>query len=946
MHGFKSFPRKTEIPLTPEINVIIGLNGSGKSNITDALCFVLGRLSIKSLRAAKARNLIFMGTKSVPPSNRASVEIVFDNSDKVFSLDKKEISIKRIVKKNGQSIYEINDERRTRQEVLTLLSQAGIDPNGFNIILQGEIQNFVRMHNEERRKIIEEVSGISVYESRKEKSLKELEKTDNRLSEINTILKERTNYLNNLERERKQALRYKQLERDIKNYQASIINFDLQKNKKILFEIVSEIEKKKKEILKIKKEGEEIQSKIKNFEEKIEFINSDIQKATGVEQEKLNGEITNLRAELAGITVNIENYEKKLIQLEKQRNELNENISRGKELINDFQNKEPGNKKVESQKEVGKRKEELEELERKIKQYYMWKSDLKTTKEKLDEKKYSLQSYVDESDFLFEQIKSLSKQIYDKNTSEIKIKQLENSLEEKKRIIKELSNKEIELEKISYNNENEIEKQNKLSERISSMDTCPLCKNKITKEHASQIKLEASQKVDELKKQISDSDKELSKIYEKRSIIEQNIEQLTEEINKRKLDLVNLSNITEKENQIKLLEERKKKINDEIKNLNAKEKFLSKKLEEGSNMEEKYETLKIEFQEISLRSDKNLDSEISFKKREISRLEISLNQIDREKEEIKEELKILREKIDKKQKLLEIKKKKEEELTNKFKKSISEREDLQKRIRSNEYQYSLKQNEIHNVEQKINDLKIEKARIDASVENLDLEFSEFKEIKIIKSNRENLIERLNNAQNIIDKIGSVNLRSLEVYDSVKKQYDEISEKVNKIKEEKESIIGIISEIDLKKKRVFLKTLKGLNDIFSSNFEKLSSKGKVFLDLEDKNDPFAAGVNIVVKTGHGKYFDVTSLSGGEQTMVALSLIFAIQELNPYAFYVLDEIDAALDKRNSERLASLLRRYMERGQYIVITHNDELISNASNIYGVSMNEGVSKILSIKV
>ena len=151
MYGFKSFPRKTEIPFNQEINIILGPNGSGKSNVSDALCFVLGRLSIKSMRAAKARNLIFLGTKSASPAKEASVEIVFENSDRTFSIDKNEISIKRIVRRNGQSIYKINNETKTRQEILSLLALAGIDPNGFNIILQGEIQNFVQMQTEEKK---------------------------------------------------------------------------------------------------------------------------------------------------------------------------------------------------------------------------------------------------------------------------------------------------------------------------------------------------------------------------------------------------------------------------------------------------------------------------------------------------------------------------------------------------------------------------------------------------------------------------------------------------------------------------------------------------------------------------------------------------------------------------------------------------------------------------
>src|SRR3989344_4335088 len=208
MQGFKSFAKRTEIPFDKGISVVIGPNGAGKSNVADALCFVLGRLSIKSMRAAKARNLIFMGSKYVRPSKEAFVELIFDNSDKSFSLEVDEVSLKRMVRVNGQSAYKINGEEKTRNEVIEMLAQAGIDPYGFNLILQGQIQSIVKMHPEERRKVIEEVAGISIYESRKEKSLHELEKTDNRLKEISTILRERTTYLNNLEKEKTQAQKY------------------------------------------------------------------------------------------------------------------------------------------------------------------------------------------------------------------------------------------------------------------------------------------------------------------------------------------------------------------------------------------------------------------------------------------------------------------------------------------------------------------------------------------------------------------------------------------------------------------------------------------------------------------------------------------------------------------------------------------------------------------
>jgi chromosome segregation ATPase len=119
-----------------------------------------------------------------------------------------------------------------------------------------------------------------------------------------------------------------------------------------------------------------------------------------------------------------------------------------------------------------------------------------------------------------------------------------------------------------------------------------------------------------------------------------------------------------------------------------------------------------------------------------------------------------------------------------------------------------------------------------------------------------------------------------------------------------------------------------------------------LELENKKEPFEGGLNILIKVSRGRYFDITGLSGGEKTMVVLSLIFAIQEYKPYCFYIFDEIDAALDKHNSELLAALIQKYMKGGQYIIITHNDTLISEGKNLYGVSMQENISKIISLKI
>jgi len=944
MHGFKSFPKKTELFFTPEINVILGPNGSGKSNISDALCFVLGRLSAKSIRASKTSNLIFLGSKEASPAKEAMVELVFENKDRIFSIDSDEVSIKRIVRRNGLGIYKINDETKTRQEILLLLSQGGIDSNGFNLVLQGEIQNFVRMHPEERRRVIEEVSGISVYEIRKERSLKELTKTEEKLKEVHAILRERTSYLNNLERERQQALRFKKLEGDAKRLKASIIYGDLTKKKKESEALKEEIEKKNKETEKIKKSMTEIQTGIKNSESKIDSINSTIQKSTGFEQEKLNQEIANLRAELAGLNVRTDNYEKKLSELHNEKGEIQRTISENDSSVKELQRESPSLAK--KQKDVEAKKIELEKLEKQRKNFYAVKSELKSAKERLDDKKNLLNSYLNESEFLLKQIEHLSEELFDKKTDEAKINSLKVLLDEKKSSLNNLVKKETELQRISYLNAHEIGKKKNFAEKILKMDICPVCKSKITNEHAHSIKSETDKEVNAMKTEIDGSDKELGKISGEKEILRKEIENISSELKSRESDLVKLSGINEKKDGIKTLQKKIDSLKIEISELEKTRKKLEEDFNENSHAEQRYENMRIDVQEISLRTEENLDTEITFKKRELERARVSLKAILNEEEDLQDELSESKKTIEEKESLLDERREQEEELNRKFQGLISERDSLHKKIRDEESKAFEKQNLIHNVENQINNINIDIARVNAEVENLETDMLDFSGVEIIKANKDSLINRLNSVKEILLKIGSVNLLSLEVYDSVKKEYDSVNEKAGIIDREKEEILKIIHEIDIKKKKTFLKTLNELNEIFSRNFSRLSSKGAVSLEPENKKEIFDDGVNIIVKTGHGKYFDAASLSGGEQTLVALSLIFAIQEYKPYYFYIFDEVDAALDKRNSERLAELLKKHMQKGQYIIITHNDEIILNATNLYGVSMHEGISKVVSLKV
>jgi chromosome segregation protein len=208
-------------------------------------------------------------------------------------------------------------------------------------------------------------------------------------------------------------------------------------------------------------------------------------------------------------------------------------------------------------------------------------------------------------------------------------------------------------------------------------------------------------------------------------------------------------------------------------------------------------------------------------------------------------------------------------------------------------------------------------------------------------------KKIHEAQAKLESLGNVNMRALEIFEDVLKEYSDLTTRVAKLVEEKSSVLSIIDEVEKKKTEAFMKTFSEINSHFSSIYEKVNVKYQGELELENPEKPFEGGVVVKILESKKKRISVASLSGGERTLVALAFVFAIQEHEPAAFYLLDEIDAALDKLNSEKVAKLLKEYSQRAQVIIISHNDSIISEADSLYGISMNkDGESSIVSLKL
>ncbi len=946
IHGFKSFATKTEIEFEDAMNIIVGPNGSGKSNITDALCFALGRRSIKSIRAAKAANLLFSGTKTKKPAQEAIVELVFDNEDQGFTTESKEVTIKRIVRRSGQSAYKINNETKTRQEMLELLAQAGIDPHGFNIVLQGEIASFVKMSAEDRRKVIEEVAGISIYETRKHKSLRELEKTDERLKEVAAVLKERNAYLRNLEKEKQEAENFKKLETTIKRCKATILNKNITNKQKQIDQVNSQIKEQQKEIEKLKSQIIQKNKDIEKINKTISEINKTIDASTSGEQETLHRELSDLRAKQAGLNVkkenletHLENQNQKIQNLKIKLEELNQEITKNKSVS-------PRIKK--RQEELQEHQKKFDILEKNRRKFYQIKSELATLDNKKQDKQETLTEIKKELELIQKNITELADQIrYEKSkekAQELKQKTTEELTQTKSKI-HTLEKKNLEIEKQNAISETEISANEKLKQDIVKMTTCPLCKNKITQTHIREVIENANQKIQSWKKKRESNTEQSKKIQEQAESLIQTQEKLETKLDEIDNDLIALNSAEDRKNQIKKLTKEQEQTTEELKEINQRLSVFKQQFEKIKNIEEQYDDAHIRLQELSF-ADIDVDTEMQIKKRELERIRIELKATTRDAEESSQELKKIIKQLDQTEDNLRAKEKQEQELYEKFQQLFNQRNSLQDQQKAVETDIIGFQHTIRNHEDKTNNFKIDIARTSAEQEALQTEFKEFESFETYAQPLEEVQEKLQKSQLRISNIGSVNLRALEVYDKVKEQCQLIEVKVETINKEKETVLKIIAQIDKSKKKTFIKTLTEVNELFTRNFSQLSKKGTAFLDLENKQEPFEAGLNIIIKVGKGKYFDTTSLSGGEKTLVALALIFAIQEYKPYAFYIFDEIDAALDKHNSELLAALIKKHMQSGQYIIITHNDTLISEATTLYGVSMQENVSKIISLKI
>ncbi|MBI2666234.1 AAA family ATPase, partial [Candidatus Woesearchaeota archaeon] len=324
-----------------------------------------------------------------------------------------------------------------------------------------------------------------------------------------------------------------------------------------------------------------------------------------------------------------------------------------------------------------------------------------------------------------------------------------------------------------------------------------------------------------------------------------------------------------------------------------------------------------------------------------------MKQHEKEESLFKQELKTLTEEITVKEGELINKEKESSQFYARYRELFNQREKLSTEITKAENEVEQAREKARTHERELNLTSLKNAEVKAKLAGLQEEFARYPGVQLLEGKSPSqLEEEIRKLETVLTQMSAVNLRALEIYEEIEKEYGKLVEKKDELDKEKIEIMSMMNEIETKKKDHFMKTFDLVHENFQRIFGNLFSKGKASLVLENPQEPFADGLSIKVKLTGNRYMDIKSLSGGEKTLTALAFIFSIQEHQPASFYILDEIDAALDKHNSDRLSKLVRSYSDGAQYILISHNDSVIAEADTLFGVSMLDGVSKVTSLRI
>lgn len=914
--GFKSFADRTHIDFADGITALLGPNGCGKSNVVDAMKWVLAENKSKNLRAATMEGVIFNGTETRPALNLAEVTLTILNENSLLPRPDSEIAIKRRLFRSGESQYFINNEQVGPTEIRKLFMDTGVGKAAYSVMEQGKIDQILSSKPEDRRYLFEEAAGISRSKAECAEAERELEKTKANLTQIEVALAEIKRSYETLKVQSEKTKKYRKVKEEVFDLQLDIQLLKLKgfveqqsRNENTKKEIEKKREDIRAEIYAINSALTENTDKIKSLQDQVaegtqELIKIqgekngklELQKQFNSRQTEINEKIAQIENHRKAIQERIDSINEELDEAESAMHEKEKQLADIKQNIDSFgQNITNASKRISDNDAMASEKQEMIE-------------DLELARANLQKELTAITE-----DIVTELDAKLKSAGYSQNAMSQAKQELDDTLGKLKIFIqgrKNIFDDAVKTGATSDGNKIASESAAAFGDALEMLQTLQTALDAyikaspqfigeflspegiITKKRGVDQKVQENlAQVGELNKRIDELKKENESLNEKISEYRETLANL--QVNEAKMN----EQIAAAQSQMTML---RRTLTTEENNLrqNDEELYLEQKRKE--DLEEQIQTIAEELAEIEARGTKTAD-----------RLK-----------ELDEEIKDYNNKVSGKTNDLN----KKQEMLNKYQ---SQYEQLSSSLIQTE-------TEIKNVKQNF-------------LDQYSRDLMEYEErMYTITVQPQDLKEKLSKKRTELDELShGINLMAPEEFVEVKERYERQQTNYDDTLKSLKDLERVAEEIKSKSSELFLETYNKIKRNFHNMFRRLFGGGRAELRLENPENVLTTGIDILAQPPGKKLESIALLSGGEKTMTAIALLFATYQVRPSPFCLLDEIDAALDDKNVGSFVTALTAFANVSQYIVITHNKKTVMGASSMLGVTMEEsGVSKIIALRL
>lgn len=959
MQGFKSFADKVVINFDQAITGIVGPNGCGKSNITDAIRWVLGEQSAKSLRGTNMSDVIFSGSADRKTVNLAEVTLVFDNTKKYLNSEFNEIEItRRIHRENSEGEYFINKTPVRLKDIQELIMDTGIGRDSLSMISQGNISSFAEARPSDRRALFEEAAGVSKYKKRKIESLGKLSRTQENLERVQDILSELERQVKPLKRAKDKALKYRELKERLESIEISVLVSDITFFTDKLDQLNQDLEK--------------FQSDYAVFETSVNVHELKISE-NRASLRKIDKEINDLQNGIVEVVSEIQVLETRRVEIDEKRKYLLESGSNEikaqqlKSLLAEakFEYEDRLNRHKEVSVEVEQLNQQLDmTLDKHIK-HNQSVNEINLVLRRLNQREQVLKTMLEQPFRQQQGVNSILKAknsivgIYDVIANLITpvdgyeeaistalggamyfvVTEDERSSREAVNFLK--TNRSgratflpLTVVKPRYvRNEDHIVLENtkgylgvgsEFVENDAKFDTVvdSLLNNTIIADtliNAQELarRLQYRYKVVTLAGEIINTGGSLTGGTIKDSYspltMQKELEKLEVDIQANNELLMKYTNVSNN------IENTKSNLEASLMNNRISLAQLEPVIEAKRA---KYERLQDEYDLLKPKEQQAAEADLDFSDELIALLNQSYL--------------------------------KRDEMTVKVKSKNNEKYQISNEIERREVQIKQVKDQYKDTLENLNNLKMEIVRAESKIDN-DLErlASEY-QLTYEKAKHDYETSgytddrsEVTNLRREIEDLGNVNMSAPEEYAEVSERHDFILHQYEDLVGSRDQLLTVIDEMDEVMTTEFEEMFHKINSELQDVFKKLFGGGTATLILEDPEDLLNTGIDIDVQPPGKSVQNIRLFSGGEKALIAISVLFAILKARPVPLCIFDEVEAALDQANVERFSSYLKEFSEETQFIVVTHRPGTMSKVDVLYGVTMPiQGVSQMLKVEL